>query len=205
MHLLPATCYLAAATVFCALMGATPAVAQDVADSAPYEKPADYSGTALQGGYIGQDGPPVAPAGSVTSAQPVTPSEEPPSLPPVFGSVKQADAPKNDVPPVADPCAEYADSYDGYNMCQDRIKKIERMREAKERRMGITPAPAPAPAPAATPEDSAKQAVEKVEELEKKMKEQEEAAAAKKAAPTTKKGIGDFKRNPEKGESVFGK
>ena len=71
--------------------------------------------------------------------------------------------------------------------------------------MGITPAPAPAPAPAATPEDTAKQAVEKVEELEKKMKEQEEAAAAKKAAPTTKKGIGDFKRNPEKGESVFGK
>ncbi len=205
MRLLPATCYLAAATVFCTLLGTAPAFTQDVADSAPYEKPADYSGTALQGGYIGQDAPPVAPAGSVTSAQPETPSEEPPSLPPVFGSVKQADTPKDDVPPVDDPCAEYTDSYDGYNMCQDRIKKIERMREAKQRRMGTTPAPAPAPAPAATPEDTAKQAVEKVEELEKKMKESEEAAAAKKAAPTTKKGIGDFKRNPEKGESVFGK
>lgn len=195
---------LAPAAFFCAALSCAaftlPAYAQDGGyDGA---SPREYSGTGMQGGYIGQDAPPVAPAGSVTTAQPVPEENAPPSLPAVFdsaGAQPQEDA----APAAADPCADFADYADSYNMCQDRIKKIERMRAAKERRMGTTPAVLPEKTAAPAPEDDAKKAVDKVEELEKKMKEQEEEAAAKKAAPTTKKGIGDFDRDPEKGTSLF--
>lgn len=173
------------------------------ATSATAQDGSGYGSGATQG-YIGQDpnaAPPVLPPGSVTSAQPTT-SPAPPTLPPVFDTVRAAESQDNTQPAVADPCADFADSYDGYNMCQDRIKKIERMRDAKHRRMGTVPAIAPtAPEPEKpmTPEEAAA----KVLELEKKMAEKEAEAEAKKAEPTTKKGIGAFERNPDKGNSVF--
>lgn len=175
---------------------AAPAAAQDASG---------YGSGATQG-YIGQNpnaAPPVLPPGSVTSAQP-TANPAPPTLPPVFDTVRAAEGQDTAQPAVADPCADFAGSYDGYNMCQDRIKKIERMRDAKHRRMGTVPAVAPAavalePEKPMTPEDAAA----KVQELEKKMAEKEAEAEAKKAAPTTKKGIGAFDRNPDKGNSVF--
>lgn len=168
---------------------------------------AQSSGGATQG-YIGSDpnaAPPSPPPGSITTAAPPV-RAEPPTLPPVFDTVRTSEPEKPEEPAVADPCADFADSYDAYNICQDRMKKIERMRDAKNRRMGISPAPAPT-APEAekplTPEEAAKQAAEKVEELEKKLQEKEAAEAAAKAAPTTKKGIGEFDRNPDKGKPLF--
>ncbi|MDP2204767.1 MAG: hypothetical protein Q8K65_00505 [Alphaproteobacteria bacterium] len=173
-----------------------PAAAQDAGG---------YGSGATQG-YIGQDPAattPALPPGSVTSAQPANPA--PPRLPPVFDTVRAAEGADEAQPAVADPCADFADSYDGYNMCQDRIKKIERMQDAKHRRMGTTPAPAvvatPEPEKPMTPEDAA----DKVRELEKKIDEKEAATEAKKAEPTTKKGIGGFNRNPDKGDSLFRK
>lgn len=199
MRLPQVFCTLASAAFFCAVF-TFPAHAQDGGyDGAA---PREYSGTAMQGGYIGQDAPPVAPAGSVTTAQPVPEENAPPSLPAVFDSAG-ADAQEDAAPATADPCADFADYADSYNLCQDRIKKIERMRAAKDRRMGTTPAVLPKQASEPAPEDNDQKALDKVEELEKKMKEKEEEAAAKKAAPTTKKGIGDFNRDPEKGTSLF--
>lgn len=170
---------------------------------------AQPSGGATQG-YIGSDPrttPPALPPGSVTTASPPARAETPPTLPPVFDTVRASEPAKPEEPAVADPCADFAGSHDSYNMCQDRIKKIERMRDAKNRRMGITPQPAVLPEKQVTPEeaaqDAAKAAGEKVDELEKKLKEKEEADAAAKAAPTTKKGIGQFDRNPEKGGALF--
>lgn len=197
---MPQAFYTLASAAFFCFAFTFPAHAQDGGyDGAA---PREYSGTAMQGGYIGQDAPPVAPAGSVTTAQPVPEENAPPSLPAVFdsaGAQPQEDA----APAIADPCADFADYADSYNMCQDRIKKIERMRAAKDRRMGTTPAVLPKQASESAPEDDSQKALDKVEELEKTMKEKEEEAAAKKAAPTTKKGIGDFNRDPEKGTSLF--
>jgi hypothetical protein len=169
---------------------AAPAAAQDAGG---------YGSGATQG-YIGQDpnaAPPTLPPGSVTSANPA-----PPTLPPVFDTVREAESEDDAQPAVADPCADFADSYDGYNMCQDRIKKIERMRDAKHRRMGTVPAVAPV-APEPEKPMTAEDAADKVKALEKKIDEKEAEAEAKKAEPTTKKGIGGFNRNPDKGNSVF--
>jgi|GEM_PF-2302570 len=201
---------LAAAAFICTALSLPAQAQHEMEGETPaMEQPqqGDYTGTAMEGGFIGQNGntPAPAPEASRDIPMPVAGSDAPPALPPVFEAVKEAEQSDDGASGVADPCADFADSYDGYNMCQDRIKKIERMREAKQRRMGTTPAPAATAKEEAEPEDDSKKAVKKVEELEKKMKESEEAAAAKKAAPTTKKGIGEFNRNPEKGESVFGK
>lgn len=178
---------------------AAPAIAQDDGDE-------DYAAPA-QGftGFIGRDTntPPPADEGGVTQAQP---DLAPPALPPVFSTVRESAPHEEDTTPaVADPCADFTDSYDSYNICQDRVKKIERMRDAKNRRLGIQPAPAaPAPAPAESAKDMAKDATDKVEELEQKMKDKEAADAARRAAPTTKKGIGDFNRYPEtSGNKLF--
>jgi len=167
------------------------------------------SGSGATQGYIGSapsTTPPALPPGSVTTASPPA-RAEPPTLPPVFDAVRASEPAKQEEPAVADPCADFAGSYDGYNMCQDRIKKIERMRDAKNRRMGITPQPAVVPEKQLTPEEAAqgaaKEAGEKVDALERKLKEKEAADAAAKAAPTTKKGIGEFDRNPEKGGALF--
>jgi hypothetical protein len=187
--------FLIVVTVLMAAGFATPALAQS-------------SGGATQG-YIGSDPsttPPALPRGSVTTASPPV-RAEPPTLPPVFDTVRASEPAKQEEPAVADPCADFAGSYDGYNMCQDRIKKIERMRDAKNRRMGITPQPVVVPEKQLTPEEAAQEAAketsEKVDEIERKLKEKEAADAAAKAAPTTKKGIGAFDRNPEKGSGLF--
>lgn len=178
------------AAVFLALcVFAVPAMAQ--------EDDADYAGTQGFQGFVGRDA-----NSPVMQAQP---DPAPPMLPPVFSTVKESAAHEEAAaPPVADPCAEFTDSYDSYNVCQDRIKKIERMRDAKNRRLGIEPAPAPAPAPAApTASDTAKQTTEKLEELEQKLKDKEAADNARRTAPTTKKGIGEFSRHPDKGNNLF--
>jgi hypothetical protein len=185
-------------TVFALMAGfAAPSAAQDGGA---------YSGSATQG-YIGRDPsapPPALPPGAVAPAQRAA-DPAPPTLPPVFDTVRAAESEDTAAPGVEDPCADFADSYDGYNVCQDRIKKIERMRDAKHRRMGTTPAPAviavPEPEKPMTPEDAAA----RVDELEKKLEEKAAAEAAAKAAPTTKTGIGQFNRNPDKGDSLFRK
>lgn len=176
---------LALAGLAAALGVAAPASAQE------------YGGGAAQG-YIGQEPAPFKP-GSVTSAQSAA-DPAPPTLPPVFDTVRAGENEDEKAPAIADPCADFAGSYDAYNVCQDRIKKIERMRDAKNRRMGVSPAPAPAAAEKpVTPEDAAA----KVDELERKLQEKADADAAAKAAPTTKKGIGEFNRNPDKGKPLF--
>ena len=161
--------------------------------------PADDLGGTVSG-MIGQD-PASVPARPPQTYQPD--NVPPPTLPPVFDTVA---APVQDTvqeePQFDDACAAYGNG-DAYNMCQDRIKKIERMRDAKNRRMGVEPAAAVQVKAPKTQEDKTKEAVDKVEELEKKLQAKEAADAAKKAAPTTKKGIGDFDRNPEKGNSLF--
>lgn len=165
--------------------------------------PADGGGASFKG-YVGDSNP--ATRGGVVAAQPEPDAGNVPSgLPPAFDLVKEAESPEKDVPAVADPCAAYASSPSGYSMCQDRIRKIDRMREARDRRAGKTPVVAPATADdtAKTTEEKTKETLEKVEELEKKLQEKEAADAARKAAPTTKKGIGDFDRNPEKGSKLF--
>lgn len=161
----------------------------------------DLGGTVS--GIIGQD--------PAAAARPTT-DTAPPSLPPAFDTVvppvvAPAAAPAAAMPQFKDPCASYGNG-DAYNLCQDRIKKIERMRDAKNRRMGVETTPVVVPTETtvktdATADDKAKAAIDKVEELEKKLKEKEAAEAAKKAAPTTKKGIGDFDRNPAKGNALF--
>lgn len=155
-------------------------------------------------GYIGNNN--AGNSGGVVAAQPEPEASSVPSgLPPAFDLVKEAESPAKDVPAVADPCAAYVSSPSGYSMCQDRIRKIDRMREARDRRAGKTPAVAPAATDdtTKTAEEKAKETLEKVEDLEKKLQEKEAADAARKAAPTTKKGIGDFDRNPEKGNQLF--
>lgn len=93
-------------------------------------------------------------------------AEQPPStVPPVMQGAPLAPAPapapqaQQQPAAPADPCAAYMGSYDAYAFCQDRIKKIERMKEAKGKRAesakayqdkrnpkAATPAPAAAPA-----------------------------------------------------------
>ncbi len=197
-----------AATVFAGL-SLSPAWAQPY-DSEAYGTPGtpavdDLGGTVS--GMIGQD--------PATATRPAQTDAVPPSLPPAFETVEPPvttpaaapATPEQAVPEFKDPCASYGNG-DAYNLCQDRIKKIERMRDAKNRRMGIETTPVIVPTettvkPGTTTDDKAKAAIDKVEELEKKLKEKEAADAAKKAAPTTKKGIGDFDRNPAKGNELF--
>lgn len=187
------------AAVICAGLSVSPAYAQFEEVQSPLAaegEDSEFGGTADSGVIGSDDNRPAA-------ARPNDDSDLPPSLPAVFdGAATPAAAEEEDEgPDENDPCAAYEDG-DGYNMCQDRIRKIERMRDAKNRRMGTEPAPVQA-APAKTSTDKASEAVDKVEELEKRLKEKEELEAAKKAAPTTKKNIGGFERNPEKGTPLF--
>lgn len=197
-----------AAAVSAALLAA-PAWAQPYS-SEPYGTQGtptvdDLGGTVS--GIIGQD--------PAVTKSPTEPDTVPLSLPPAFDMVEPPvttpaaapAAPAQAVPQFKDACASYTNG-DAYNMCQDRIKKIERMRDAKNRRMGIESTPVIMPTETtvkteAETDQKAKAAIDKVEELEKKLKEKEAAEAAKKAAPTTKKGIGDFDRNPAKGSELF--
>ena len=110
--------------------------------------PVDYSGTARQS-TIGRDPnmpPPPAP-GAVMRAQPAP--GDTPRLPPVFDQVTAPPLPADaqpQEPAVYDPCGEHADYPDSYALCRDRMMKIERMRDAQQRRRGTPPAPAPAAA-----------------------------------------------------------
>ena len=135
-------------------------------------------------GYIGIDPsapPPVTTAPNLPpvfdSAAPSVPSVPVAPVAPVAPTLQgQTAAPmEKDLPP--DPCAAYLANYDIYAACQDRVKKMERMQAARDKRVQdaktrmekraqkkqipasapvsapVTPAPAPAasaPAPAAT-------------------------------------------------------
>jgi lipoprotein-anchoring transpeptidase ErfK/SrfK len=113
--------------------------------------------------------------------------EETPARAGGFDAVSAAEQIQPQAAPVADPCAAFAGSYNSYYLCQDRIKKIERLRGPQK------PA-APQAAPASTvPPDPAQQAAEKAAEIERMLKEKEQAEAAKEAereAKRYKKGLG---------------
>lgn len=47
---------------------------------------------------------------------------------------KKAEAKKDDKAPAVDPCAAYMASYSAYNACQDREQKMQRAKDAKEKR-----------------------------------------------------------------------
>lgn len=79
---------------------------------------------------------PVIPAVPAAPAVPVAPV-----LPPATANT----APVEPAAPSAsqlpqDPCAAYIASYDAYNVCQNRIKQFDRMKQAKEDRANATKA-----------------------------------------------------------------
>ncbi len=71
--------------------------------------------------------PPVSAVPPALPAPPVAP--EPPASTPVA-----APAAAPETPAAADPCAAYLNTPDVYTFCQDRLKKIERMKGAKTKR-----------------------------------------------------------------------
>lgn len=148
--------------VMCGLLCLQPAHAQT--NNKPYY---GVSGTKTAPVYTPETAPPAAPAPTdpevpaptppTAPVAPVAPAPTTPTLPPAFGQNAVAPVPAPaavpqaapTTPPVKDPCAAYMNSYDSYNLCQDRIKKIERMKEAMQKRVDARKA-ASAP-PAATP------------------------------------------------------
>jgi hypothetical protein len=86
--------------------------------------------------------PAVQPPQSPVAAQPPA---LPDSVPPVMHDASAPAAPAAPVAPgtvpaaaeapaVQDPCAAYMNSYEVYAVCQDRLQKIQRMRDAKKKR-----------------------------------------------------------------------
>src|SRR5436189_234372 len=92
-------------------------------------------------------------AAPLTAAQaPVTPpaqvpTQEVPAQAPASESAPSAPAAAA-AEPIKDPCAAYK-SYESYTVCQDRMEKIKRMKEAQGQRDKTYSPPPPAPAPAA--------------------------------------------------------
>jgi len=115
--------------------------------TAPAQAQSSYTGATQ--GFVGQKNPtpravpPVEyPQATPSNLPPVFDNVAPPSLPATTASGEGSDA-------VEDPCSAYTDSYDSYTLCQDRIQKIQRMKDAKSKRQANdakrygTPAPAP--------------------------------------------------------------
>jgi hypothetical protein len=104
-----------------------------------------FSGTV--GNTTGKAPPPVAPAA--------------PASPTVMDILKTPVKPTAAVPPAItttspgkpeekDPCGDYKSLYEAYVICQDRMKKIQRMIDAqKERDRSLEPPPPPPPPPGA--------------------------------------------------------
>lgn len=60
-----------------------------------------------------------------------------PALPPVFENVQTPTAINEDGTAAAtadDPCAAYLNNYDGYTLCQDRMQKIQKMKDGQKTR-----------------------------------------------------------------------
>lgn len=60
-----------------------------------------------------------------------------PSLPPVFDNVQTPTAVNDDgyaEDTADDPCAAYLDNYDGYTICQDRMQKIQKLKDGQKAR-----------------------------------------------------------------------
>jgi hypothetical protein len=101
-----------------------------------------------------QAAPPVA---APMVAQPYAPQA--PTVPPVMMDMtqqqpvpqpQQATAPQQ-APTPPDACAAYMASYDAYTVCQDRMQKIQRMKDAQQKRQTRTAPKPAATAPATTP------------------------------------------------------
>ena len=60
-----------------------------------------------------------------------------PQLPPVFDNVQTPTAVNEDgyaEDTADDPCAAYLDNYDGYTICQDRMNKIQKLKDGQKSR-----------------------------------------------------------------------
>lgn len=60
-----------------------------------------------------------------------------PPLPPVFNNVETPTAVDDDgyaEESAEDPCAAYFDNFDGYNTCQDRMQKIQKLKDGQKTR-----------------------------------------------------------------------
>lgn len=98
---------------------APPAAAPMAADaSAPPTLPPVFQGT-------------TPPASATAPAAPMVPTA--PQAPATGTAAAPGQLDANALPP--DPCAAYLGSYDVYAICQDRIKRLQRMQELKEKRL----------------------------------------------------------------------
>lgn len=147
--------------IICALAftvaASTPASAQPMLDTAPGTtnviKPPQvnngFSGYSSNPPAAAASAPPALPGGYVpmqapAAAMPTHGAQQPQQAAPV--QVDPAQAAVTAPPPAPDPCAAYMASYESYVVCQDRMLKIQRMKEAKEKRNAPPPAPVAAPA-----------------------------------------------------------
>lgn len=105
-----------------------------------------------QGGYVPMQAPAAAQPMQIpldAQGMPMQQAVQQPQVMPQQVAPAQADPAQAAVatpPPAPDPCAAYMASYESYVVCQDRTLKIQRMKEAKEKRNAPPPAPAAAPA-----------------------------------------------------------
>lgn len=137
-------------SLFCALVLSGPLMAQDTA--AP---------------------PAAAEAGDAATTPTLPPAFDPVTAPPATTTAAPA------APAAPDPCAAFAASADSYLMCQDRMQKMERMKEANQRRLqkpapAVDPAAEKAAAEAKAAADAkAKELADKVDALEKELNKKE--------------------------------
>ncbi len=122
------------------------------AQSTPYTSYSGGQNASTPGGAV----PPTVPAAPLVPAPTAAPAGTP-AKPPLTNSVTTTTAPApagattTDTSKV-DPCKDYMYDINAYNMCTDRMQKIQRMIDAKKSRDSVyLPPPAPAPAPAAAP------------------------------------------------------
>ena len=110
-----------------------------------------------------------------------------PALPPVFDTVEPPTAINEDgyaEDTAEDPCAAYLDNYDGYTICQDRMQKIQRLKDGQKARQesyGTRSTIRPSEQRKIDAQKAAEEAAKTDEERAAEKKAAEEAAAAEKA------------------------
>lgn len=106
---------------------------------------------------------------------------------------EQGQAGEAAAPAVPDPCAAFAGSYESYYLCQDRVKRIERMNEAQQRRAGKAGIATPQLEPSVEEKQDDPEA--RIEALEKRLQEKEAEAAKAEADRKRKERVRGNNRN----------